>query len=174
MHFLLKVSFYFLLLKSLFSTEFTMTASGIENFPVVESYDNKKNTFVIYSNQFQFSTNTSMFGFGIADVVVEINSGKQTNKIFNKVTDSFGNIGYLKSIPSEENTDIPGAAIASWVWLGGTGPFAELKGIVMTGAYFQMGQNRHKNGNFLWKGKAVNIPENLIEKINSYKGKEEN
>ena len=174
MHFLLKVSFYFLLLKSLFSAEFTMTASGIENFPVVESYDNKKNTFVIYSNQFQFSTNTSMFGFGVADGVVEINGGKETQNIFNKVNDSFGNIGYLKSIPSEENTDIPGAAIASWVWLGGTGPFAELKGIVMTGAYFQMGQNRHKNGNFLWKGKAVNIPENLIEKINSYKGKEEN
>ena len=113
MHFLLKVSFYFLLLKSLFSAEFTMTTSGIENFPVVESYDNKKNTFVIYSNQFQFSTNTSMFGFGVADGVVEINRGKETQNIFNKVNDSFGNIGYLKSIPSEENTDIPGAAIAS-------------------------------------------------------------
>ena len=173
MHFLLKVSFYFLLLKSLFSAEFTMTASGIENFPVVESYNNK-NTFIIYSNQFQFITNTSMIGFGIADGVVEINSGKQTNNIFNKVTDSFGNIGYFKSIPSEEKPSIPGTSIASWIWLGGSGPFAELKDIIMTGAYFQLGENRHKNGNFLWKGKAVNIPENLIEKINSYKGKEEN
>ena len=173
MHFLLKVSFYFLLLKSLFSAEFTMTASGIENFPVVESYNNE-NTFIIYSNQFQFITNTSMFGFGIADGVVEINNGKQTNNIFNKVTDSFGNIGYLKSIPSEEKTNIPGASIASWIWLGGSGPFAELKGIVMTGAYFQIGENKHNNGNFLWKGKAVNIPDNLIKKINSYKGKEEN
>ena len=174
MHFLLKVSFYFLLLKSLFSTEFIMTSSGIENFPVVESYDNKKNTFGTYTNQWQFTTNTSMFGFGTGTGVFEINNGKHTNNIFNKVTDSFGNIGYIKSIPSEEKPSIPGTSIASWIWLGGTGPFAELKGIVMTGAYFQMGQNRHKNGNFLWKGKAVNIPENLIEKINSYKGKEEN
>jgi len=50
MHFLLKVSFYFLLLKSLFSSEFTMTASGIDNFPVVENYNNE-NTFIIYTNQ---------------------------------------------------------------------------------------------------------------------------
>ena len=173
MHFLLKVSFYFLLLKSLFSAEFTMTASGIDNFPVVESYNNE-NTFIIYSNQFQFTTNTSMFGFGIADGVIEINSGKQIDNIFNKVTDSYGNIGYLKSIPSEERTNIPGASVQSWIWLGGSGPFAELKGIIMTGAYFQIGENKHKNGNYLWKGKAVNIPKNLIKKINSYKEKEDN
>ena len=174
MHFLLKVSFYFLLLKSLFSAEFTITSSGIENFSVVESYDNKKNTFMTYTNQFQFTTNTSMFGFGTADGIVEIKKEKMTQNILSKVIDNFGNIGYLKSVPSEETTSISGANITSWIWIGGTGPFAELKGIVMTGAYFQMGQNRHKNGNFLWKGKAVNIPENLIEKINSYKGKEEN
>ena len=173
MHFLLKVSFYFLLLKSLFSAEFTMTASGIANTPVLEKY-NGENYFITYSNQWQFTTNTSMFGFGTGDGVVEINSGKQTNNIFNKVTDSYGNIGYLKSIPSEEKTNIPGTSIASFIWLGGSGPFAELKGIVMTGAYFRIGENKHKNGNYLWKGKAVNTSENLIEKINSYKGKEEN
>jgi len=114
-----------------------------------------------------------MFGFGTGDGVVEINSGKQINNIFNKVTDSYGNIGYLKSIPSEEKTNIPGTSIASLIWFGGSGPFAELKGIVMTGAYFRVGENKYKNGNYLWKGKAVNNPENLIEKINSYKGKEE-
>ena len=67
-----------------------------------------------------------------------------------------------------------GSSIASWEWIGGNGPFEELKGIIITGAYFQIGKNKHKNGNFLRKGKAKNIPENLIEKINSYKGKEEN
>ena len=173
MHFLIKVSFCFLLIKSLFSAEFTMTASGIANTPVLEKY-NGENYFITYSNQWQFTTNTSMFGFGTGNGIVEVINKKKTENIFNKVTDSFGNVGYFQSIPSEEKPSIPGTSIASWVWLGGSGPFAELKGIVMTGAYFQMGQNRHKNGNFLWKGKALNIPEDLIKKINSYKGKEEN
>ena len=170
MHFLIKAFFYFLLIESIFSDDFTMTASGIENTPVVERYNNE-NSFLTYSNQFQFTTNTSMFGFGTADGIVEIKKKKLTQNIFSKVTDSFGNIGYFKSVPSEETTSISGANITSWVWIGGTGPFAELKDIVMTGAYFRIGQNRHENGNFLWKGKAVNIPEDLIKKINNYKKK---
>ena len=31
------------------------------------------------------------------------------------------------------------------------GPFADLKGIIMTGAYLQLGQNKHGGGNFIWK-----------------------
>ena len=81
MHFLLKVSFCFLLLKSLFSAEFTMTVSGIENFPVVESYNNE-NTFITYSNQWQFTTNTSMFGFGTGNGIVEIKKKKNDTKYF--------------------------------------------------------------------------------------------
>ena len=80
MHFLIKAFFYFLLIESIFSDDFTMTASGIENTPVVERYNNE-NSFLTYSNQFQFTTNTSMFGFGTADGIVEIKK-KNWHKIF--------------------------------------------------------------------------------------------
>ena len=62
-----------------------------------------------------------------------------------------------------------GSSIASWEWIGGNGPFEELKGIIITGAYFQMGKNKHGDGNFIWRGKIEGVSAKLIERINNYK-----
>ena len=63
--------------------------------------------------------------------------------------------------------------VNTWQWIGGTGPFADLKGIIMTGAYLQLGQNKHGGGNFIWKGTATGISDKIIKSINSFTKKAE-
>ena len=120
-----------------------------------------------------------MITFGTANGVVETLNGKQLENIVSKMTDRFGNIGYMRSVPAdmkhyrENNENITGSSINSWEFIGGTGPFADLKGIIVTGAYLQLGQNRNGSYNFIWKAKATGVPDKIIEKINNYKEKEE-
>ena len=73
----------------------------------------------------------------------------------------------------ENDGDFTGASINTWQWVGGNGPFAELKGIIMTGAYLQLGKNVHDGGNFIWKGTASGISDKIIQAINSYTKKVE-
>ena len=178
MKFLLKLFFYLLLISKSLSADFVMTVSGVDKFPIFEKI-NDKNIFMIFSNKNQFTTNTSMFGFGTCDGTVEIKEGDHYRNILCTVTDSYGNKGYLKAVESNKKKiaanmigDRIGSSIASWKWLDGNGPFEELKGITMIGAYFQMGKNKYGDGNFIWRGKAEGVSEKLIERINNYEQKE--
>lgn len=121
-----------------------------------------------------------MITFGTSNGIVETVNGKQLESIVAKSNDRYGNVGYTRSVPAdmkhyrENDGNITGASINSWEFLGGTVPFASLKGIIMTGAYLQLGQNRNGSYNFIWKGRATGVPDKIIEEINNYKGKEEN
>ena len=65
-----------------------------------------------------------------------------------------------------------GSSIGSWEFIGGEGPFKELIGTTMTGAYFQMGNNILGQGNYIWKGKAEGISDSVISRINNYTKKD--
>ena len=127
----------------------------------------------------QCTTNTTMLTFSTGDGIVETVDGKQIENIMNKFTDKFGHIGYIKAVPAkikhyrENDGDFTGASVNTWQWIGGTGPFADLKGIIMTGAYLQLGQNKHGGGNFIWKGTATGISDKIIKSINSFTKKAE-
>ena len=160
---------------SIKSADFIMTVSGVDKYPIFEKIDDK-NIFMVFSNKNQFTTNTSMFGFGTCDGTIEIKDGEHHRNILCTVKDSFGNKGYLKAVEANKKKiignmigDRLGSSIASWEWIGGNGPFEELKGIIMTGAYFQMGKNKHGDGNFIWRGKVEGVSAKLIERINNYK-----
>ena len=178
MNILIKSLFCFLLTTKIFAADFILNCSGVDKFPRFIKID-EKNNILIYSNQFQCTTNTSMILYGTADGIVETVDGVQKEHIMNIINDKYGHVGYFKVVPTkvqhyrENDGNITGSSINSWEFIGGTGPFADLKGIIMTGAYLQLGQNRNGSYNFIWKGKASGVPDKLIEKINNYKGKEE-
>ena len=124
---------------------------------------------MLYKNDGQFTTNTSMFGKQVAAASIEFIDGQQTQNVFATWKDSYGNEGYFKSVPSKvkkikgnllENR--VGSNVASFVSLGGQEPFAELGGIVFLEAYLDMGE-----GHFIWKGKA-NISDVAFKRINDY------
>ena len=53
-------------------------------------------------NKNQFTTNTSMFGFGTCDGTIEIKDGEHHRNILCTVNDSFGNKGYLKAVEANK------------------------------------------------------------------------
>ena len=175
MRIILKLFFYFFVISYTISADFIMTVSGVDKYPIYEKID-AKNIFMVFSNKNQFTTNTSMFGFGTCDGTIEIKDGEHHRNILCTVNDSFGYKGYIKAVEANKKKiignmigDRLGSSIASWEWIGGNGPFEELKGIIITGAYFQMGKNKYDDGNFIWRGKAEGVSAKLIERINNYK-----
>ncbi len=166
---LLFLTIHFLsFLSTLTAAEFEVTLTGKYEYPYFKEYEKGK-IFMLYKNDGQFTTNTSMFGKQVAAASIEFINGQQTQNLFSTWKDSYGNEGYFKSVPSKvkkikgnllENR--VGSNVASFVCLGGQGPFAELGGIVFLGAYLDMGE-----GHFIWKGKA-NISDVAFKRINDY------
>ena len=168
MKFLLIITQSMFFLSYLFSAEFEATITGKYEYPYFKEYEEGK-IFMLYKNEGQFTTNTAMFGKQVAAASIEFIDGQQTQTLFATWKDSYGNEGYFKSVPSKvkkikgnllENR--VGSNVASFVCLGGQGPFAELGGIVFLGAYLDMGE-----GHFIWKGKA-NISDVAFKRINDY------
>ena len=158
----------FLFLSCSFAAEFEITLTGKYEYPYFKEYEKGK-IFMLYKNDGQFTTNTSMFGKQVAAASIEFIDGQQTQNVFATWKDSYGNEGYFKSVPSkvkkikvnllENRVD---SNVASFVSLGGQEPFAELGGIVFLEAYLDMGE-----GHFIWKGKA-NISDEAFKRINDY------
>ena len=59
------------------------------------------NTFAIYSNQMQYTTNASMLAFSIGDGIVETVDGKQLENIMNNFTDRYCHKEYIKAVPAK-------------------------------------------------------------------------
>ena len=88
-------------LNKLFSAELEFTYTGKDEYPFFEEYEKGK-MFMLYKNEGQFVTNTTLFGTQIAAASIEMIDGKQTQNLFATVIDSHGNKGYLKSVPTGE------------------------------------------------------------------------
>jgi hypothetical protein len=83
------------------SAELEFTYTGKDEYPFFEEYEEGK-MFMLYKNEGQFVTNTTLFGTQVAAASIEMIDGKQTQNLFATVIDSHGNKGYLKSVPTLE------------------------------------------------------------------------
>lgn len=164
---LITIKIIFLLSHS-FAADFEVTMTGKAEYPYFKEYEKDK-IFLLYKNEAQYTTNTAMFGSQFGAASIEFIDGKQTQNLFSTWKDSYGNEGYFKSVPSKVKKikgnllgDRVGSNVASFICIGGEGPFEELAGIVFLGAYLDMGE-----GHFIWKGKA-NISDKAFNAINNY------
>ena len=164
---LITIKIIFLLSHS-FAADFEVTMTGKAEYPYFKEYEKDK-IFLLYKNEAQYTTNTAMFGSQYGAASIEFIDGKQTQNLFSTWKDSYGNEGYFKSVPSKVKKikgnllgDRVGSNVASFICIGGEGPFEELAGIVFLGAYLDMGE-----GHFIWKGKA-NISDKAFNAINNY------
>ena len=84
-----------------FSAELKFTLTGKDEYPFFEEYEKGK-MFMLYKNEAQFTTNSTLFGTHQAAATIEMINGQQTQNLFGIFTDSHGNKGYVKSIPTSE------------------------------------------------------------------------
>ena len=152
-----------------FSAELKFTLTGKDEYPFFEEYEKGK-MFMLYKNEAQFTTNSTLFGTHQAAATIEMINGQQTQNLFGIFTDSHGNKGYVKSVPTSEKkikgnmlNDKIGTSVGSFKNLGGEGPWKYLKGTVSTGVYYSMG-----DGHFIWQGSIKNLPDDIFKKIDGY------
>ena len=142
MKFKILISFLiFLITNLIFTAELKFKLSGKDEYPFFEKYGND-NMFMLYKNEAQFTTNSTLFGTHNAAAVIEMKNGKQTQNLFGIFIDSYKNKGYIKSVPTSEKKikgnmlgDRIGTSIGSFKFIEGEGPWKYLIGTVITGVY---------------------------------------
>ena len=165
---LFKIIIVFFIVSRVFAAELEFTYTGKDEYPFFEEYEKGK-MFMLYKNEGQFVTNTTLFGTQFAAASIEMIDGRQTQNLFAIVFDSHGNKGYVKSVPTAEKQikgnmlgNKVGTSVGSFKIIAGEGPWKYLVGIKMRGVYYSMGK-----GHFIWKGGAT-IPDDNFKKIDSY------
>tara|TARA_B100000963_G_scaffold360041_1_gene389424 strand:- start:2095 stop:2634 length:540 start_codon:yes stop_codon:yes gene_type:complete len=161
----------FFIVNSVCAADLKFKLSGKDEYPFFEKYgENGNSMFMLYKNEAQFTTNTTLFGTHVAGAVIEMINGKQTQNLFGVFTDSYKNKGYVKSVPTTEKEikgnmlgDRIGTSIGSFKFVDGEGPWKYLIGTVVTGVYYSMG-----DGHWLWQGSIKNLPDDIIKKIDGY------
>lgn len=159
----------FLITNCIYTAELKFKLSGKDEYPFFEKYGND-NMFMLYKNEAQFTTNSTLFGTHSAAAVIEMKNGKQTQNLFGIFIDSYKNKGYIKSVPASEKEvkgnmlgDRIGTSVGSFKFIEGEGPWKYLIGTVITGVYYSMG-----DGHWLWQGSIKNLPDDIYKKIDSY------
>ena len=128
------ISFFFLTVNYTYTAELKFKLSGKDEYPFFEKYGND-NMFMLYKNEAQFTTNSTLFGTHNAAAVIEMKGGKQTQNLFGVFIDSYKNKGYIKSVPTTEKEikgnmlgDRIGTSIGSFKFIDGRGPWKYLIG----------------------------------------------
>ena len=156
----------YFLIKQASSAQFEMSVTGTDNY--LHNLDIKDTqSFIVYENKFQFTTNTIIYGFGKCVGTIEMTNGQQDQNIICQFKDNKKNIGYMRSVPASEKNikelqigKIIGTSIAYWEWVSGTGPFSELIGLKIPCAYFAMEESN-------WMSKCkFEISDNSMKRIN--------
>ena len=163
------ISLVFLIANSILSADLKFKLSGKDEYPFFEKYGNDS-MFMLYKNEAQFTTNSTLFGIHKAAAVIEMINGKQTQNLFGIFIDSYNNKGYIKSVPATEKKldgnmlgDRIGTSVGSFKFIDGEGPWKYLVGTTITGVYYSMGE-----GHWLWQGSIKNLPDDVFRKIDSY------
>ena len=167
----------FLLTFNLKSADFEILITGTDKLTSFETIK-ENHLFMTYENTFQFTTNTSMYGYGTCSGIIEIIDGKNLDNILCVHIDNYGSKGYFKNVETENiirNQDsnsllgeLSGSVVASWKLLNGTGRYKDLSGLVLKGAYLSIGKNKHNQTNWIFQGKSENIPDSIIKRLNNY------
>ncbi len=178
----MKILVYLILLLTLNikSADFEILITGTDKFTSFATI-RENHIFITYENTFQFTTNTTMFGYGTCSGVIEIIDGKNLDNLLCVHTDNYGSKGYFKSVDPDKNNiirnqdaeslsvgEVSGSQVGSWKLLNGTGRYKDLKGLVLKGAYLSIGKNKHNQANWIFQGKSENIPDSIIERLNNY------
>jgi len=87
-----KIIIIFFMAGRVLAAEFEWTLTGKDEYPFFEEYEKGK-MFMLYKNEGQFVTNTTLFGTQITAASIEMIDGKQTQNLFATVIDSHGNKG---------------------------------------------------------------------------------
>ncbi len=178
----MKILMFFisLLTLNIKSADFEILITGTDK---VTSYETIKENhfFMTYENTFQFTTNTSMFGYGTCSGIVEVVDGANLDNILCVHVDNYGDKGYFKNVTTDKNKiirntdteslsigDVTGSVVASWKLLNGTGRYKDLAGLVLRGAYVSIGKNKHEQTNWIFQGSSKNIPNSMIDRVNNY------
>ncbi len=170
----------FLLTLNVKSADFEILLTGTDKLTsLVTISDN--HLFMTLENTFQFTTNTTMYGFGTCSGIIEIIDGKNLDNILCVHTDNYGDKGYFKNVEPDKNKiirnqdaqslsvgELSGSQVGSWKLLNGTGRYKDLSGLVLKGAYLSIGKNKHNQTNWIFQGKTENIPDSIIERLNNY------
>ena len=116
------ISTIMLIANAIFSAELKFKLSGKDEYPFFEKYD-ENSMFMLYKNEAQFTTNSTLFGIHKAAAVIEMIDGKQSQNLFGIFTDSYNNKGYVKSVPATEKKlegnmlgDRIGTSVDVWRW----------------------------------------------------------
>ena len=159
----------FFITNCIYAAELNFKLSGKDEYPFFEKYG-EDNMFMLYKNEAQFTTNSTLFGTHKAAAVIEMTKGKQTQNLFGVFIDSYKNKGYIKSVPTKEKEikgnmfgDRIGTSIGSFKFIDGEGPWKYLIGTLITGVYYSMG-----DGHWLWQGSIKNLPDDVFRKIDAY------
>ena len=175
----MKILVYLILLLTLNikSADFEILITGTDKLTSFETIK-ENHLFMTYENTFQFTTNTSMYGYGTCSGIIEIIDGKNLDNILCVHNDNYGSKGYFKNVETDNiirNQDrnsllgeLSGSVIANWKLLNGTGRYKDLSGLVLKGAYLSIGKNKHNQTNWIFQGKSENIPNSIIERLNNY------
>tara|TARA_B100000886_G_C20339144_1_gene455869 strand:- start:443 stop:970 length:528 start_codon:yes stop_codon:yes gene_type:complete len=170
MRFKVLITYFILLIASYTcSAELKFKLSGKDEYPFFEKYS-ENSMFMLYKNEAQFTTNSTLFGTHKAAAVIEMINGKQSQNLFGVFKDSYNNKGYVKSVPATEKKlegnmlgNRIGTSVGSFKFIDGEGPWKYLIGTVITGVYYSMG-----DGHWLWQGSIKNVPDDVYRKIDSY------
>jgi len=95
------IFFISLLTLNIKSADFEILITGTDK---VTSYETIKENhfFMTYENTFQFTTNTSMYGYGTCSGIVEVVDGKNLDNILCVHIDSYGDKGYFKNVATDK------------------------------------------------------------------------
>ena len=135
----------FLLTFNIKHADFEMLLTGTDKYTSFETI-RENHLFMTYENTFQFTTNTTMYGYGTCSGIIEIIDGKNLDNILCVHTDNYGDKGYFKNVDPDKNNitrnqdaeslsvgELSGSQVGSWKLLNGTGRFKDLKGLVLKG-----------------------------------------
>ena len=157
------------LTKILLADEFQMSVTGTDKYlHIMEIKENE--SFIVYENNFQFTTNSILYGYGKCAGTIEILNGQQDQNIICQFNDNNKNLGSIRSVPAAKKNikelqigKIIGTSIAYWEWISGTGPFEELVGLTIPCAYFAM-----QDSNWMSMCK-FEVSETTMNRMNNYK-----
>ncbi len=157
------------LTKILLADDFQMSVTGTDKYlHIMEIKENE--SFIVYENSFQFTTNSILYGFGKCAGTIEILNGQQDQNIICQFNDNNKNLGSMRSVSAAKKNikelqigKIIGTSIAYWEWISGTGPFEELVGLTIPCAYFAM-----QDSNWMSMCK-FEVSETTMNRMNNYK-----
>ena len=152
---------------NLYSADFTIEGSGIEETVSLFSYDKEK-LFILWKAKVQNKNNLGVLSVGDCGGTIEMINGRQEQNIMCEIRNKYGKFNWINNKAQGDAGAAAGNANTQhFIIVSGEGIWKDFVGVKCFGAYFGMPENH-----FTWKGKC-NVPNSLMsrtkEKIANFK-----